>query len=83
MATADIQVRSIEHNPKLAIVGDGTGDYVDSVSAHNGTAVNNIYLDKQFSDVTSELKRLAVVVGDDISISVTGGNVYHIVRVEA
>ncbi len=62
---------------------DFDGDYVDSVAGHDGTAVNNIYLDSQFSDVTAELVRLAAVVADDISISVTGGNVYHIVRLEA
>ena len=28
MATGDIQVFSREHKPKKAIVGDGTGDYV-------------------------------------------------------
>lgn len=58
-------------------------DLVDSVAGHNGTIVNNAYLDSQFSDVTSELKRLVVVVADDISISVSKDNVYHIVRLEA
>ena len=28
MATGDIQVYSAEHNPRPAVVGDGTGDYV-------------------------------------------------------
>ncbi len=56
---------------------------IDSVSAHNGTIVNNAYQDIQFSNLTAYIKSKAFVVADDISISVTNGNTYNIVRLEA
>ena len=63
---------------------DWDGDYVDSVSGHNGTAVNNIRRDGSFSNLTAELQAFAPIAADDISIATSAdGKVIHLLHVRA
>lgn len=52
------------------------------VGANNGSAVNNAFLDNDFTSITSFLRSITTIVADDISLSVDGG-VAHVVRVSA
>lgn len=61
---------------------DMNGDYIDSVSAHDGTAVGDIILTGTYSEFTSRLRNepaAAPVVADDISISTLNGTGYAII----
>ena len=63
---------------------DWDGDFVDSVSGHNGTAVNNIRRDASFSNLTAELQAFAPVVADGISMATSAdGRVIHLLHVRA
>ncbi len=62
---------------------DWNGDLLDDVSGHNGTAVNNLFQNIQFSDLTAYIKSKAWVVADAISLSVNNNNVFNFIRVEA
>ena len=55
-------------------------DLLDSwVGANNGTAVSDAFLDAGYTNMTSQLKLLATVVADDISISFNGERMHAVV----
>ena len=55
-------------------------DLLDSwVGANNGSAVSDAFLDAGYTPMTSQLKLLATVVADDISISFNGEKMYAVV----
>ena len=62
---------------------DWNGDLVDSVAGHDGTAVNNLFQNIQFSDLTAYIKSQTWIVADAISMSVNNHNVFNFLRVEA
>ena len=49
------------------------GDYVDSISAHNGTAVNQAYLDPNYSELTQQLHLAWVAAGDKWDLTYADG----------
>jgi len=62
---------------------DWDGDLVDSVAGHNGTLVNEAYLDPQWSDFTKEIKRVRALGGvTDLLSCFVDGDKYVAVTVE-
>jgi hypothetical protein len=53
----------------LISVWDLDGDYVDGISGHNGTAVNQAYLDPNYSELTKQLNLAWVAAGDSWDIT--------------
>ena len=49
------------------------------IGANNGSAVNNTFLDNDFTSMTSLLRSEATVVADDVSLSVDGSTAHAIV----
>lgn len=63
---------------------DWDGNLVDSVSGHDGTAINTLRRDASFSNLTAELQAFAPIAADDITLSVSAdGKVFHIIHVRA
>ena len=62
---------------------DWNGDLVDSVAGHDGTAVNNLFQNIQFSNLTAYIKSKTWIVADEILMSVNNNNVFNFLRIEA
>ena len=62
---------------------DWNGNLLDDVSGHDGSAVNNLFQNIQFSDLTAYIKSKTWLVADAISMSVNNNNVFNFLRVEA
>ena len=62
---------------------DWNGDLLDDVAGHDGIAVNNIFQNIQFSNLTAYIKSQTWIVADAISMSVNNNNVFNFLRVEA
>lgn len=59
-------------------------DYVDSVSAHDGTASGAVYLDPEYSEVTSKLRHeWTAVVADEIYQSVDNNGFMYVTITKA
>lgn len=63
---------------------DWDGDLVDNVSAHNGTIVNNVFLDGNFSELTAEIQRVRALGGatDLIETIPIGDGKFNVIYVE-
>ena len=86
--TADDILRDFENKPARQVVTDNlisswdfNGDLVDSVSAHNGTIVNNAYLDEAYSTLTKKAHLAWVAAGDNWEF-ISTGNQFYILHVE-
>lgn len=62
---------------------DWDGDLVDSVAGHNGTGVNNLFQNIQFSNLTAYIKSKTWIVADNVQLSVNNHNVFNFLRIEA
>lgn len=62
---------------------DWDGDLLDDVSGHNGTGVNNIFQNIQFSNLTAYIKSQTWIVADKVQLSVNNNNVFNFLRIEA
>ncbi len=62
---------------------DWNGNLLDDVSGHNGTGVNNVFQNIQFSNLTAYIKSKTWVVGDNVQMSVNNHNVFNFLRIEA
>lgn len=74
--------KGIAYTTNLISHWDMNGDYIDSVSAHNGTAVGDIILNNSYSEFTSRLRNdpaAAPVVADDITLAVENETGYAII----
>ena len=63
---------------------DFNGNLDDSVAGHDGSGVNNLFQNIQFSDLTAYIKAQAWIVADKVLMSVSNNNnVYNFLRIEA
>ena len=62
---------------------DWDGNLLDDVAGHDGTAVNNLFQNIQFSNLTAYIKSKAWIVADEILMSVNNNNVFNFLRIEA
>jgi len=81
-AQIDNDYKGIINTTNLISHWDFNGDYIDSVSAHNGTAAGDIILTSDYSEFTSKLRNTlaaAPVVADKVVFSVENNTGYAII----
>ncbi len=86
VALTDSQILddTLEVNNTTSLIShwDFKDDYIDSVSAHNGTAVGDIILTSNYSEFTSRFRyepAAAAVVADKVVFTADGGTGYAVI----